>query len=389
MKKSEFQAEKLIILFYFIINLCTFIIITSSSIYIGDPAGEYYTVPLDIAIILFISNTAIYYLLYLIYRCCVSHIAFHNEVIIKRIETLLFLGVTIALLGFFWIDYGRAEYQSTSPFGFVFRLIPYSVIWLLYVSINSKWNAKSIFLIVYYVAAKIIMGWSGILLALFWVLFIKYYNAKKRSFLFMCMCMTLLVILYFSAPVVYYLKYYIRYAGQFEFNYPVLLSKLTARLSTIQNVLYIYQNTNVFTNLYNKYLFDGFYFIEPITSILPRALLGISATNFETIYVNIVTGEFNPGVIFYLGLFGKLLAYFNTGIYNFGNFFIVTFVLLGGLFILLKLNFKKAANPFIFYTIIQFALSGSIEELSYTLYGICLVLIFCKIRFGIHNENRY
>ncbi|EGA4502581.1 O59 family O-antigen polymerase, partial [Escherichia coli] len=125
------------------------------------------------------------------------------------------------------------------------------------------------------------------------------------------------------------------------------------------------------------------------TSILPRALLGISATNFETIYVNIVTGEFNPGVIFYLGLFGKLLAYFNTGIYNFGNFFIVTFVLLGGLFILLKLNFKKAANPFIFYTIIQFALSGSIEELSYTLYGICLVLIFCKIRFGIHNENRY
>lgn len=381
--KVNYGAEKIIIWFYLVLNFVTLVVMNYSGLYVGDAIGLPFSVRLYDQLLVSFILIVVYVLLYWIYRLISSLRADVDENSLRVLEVLLFVGTLIGWAGFLLFDYGKAEHQSNLAFGFVFRLIPYSVFWLIYVAVVPKFTWRSAFLILNFVLLKLAMGWTGMLLALFWVLFIRYYNAKSRGPWFAIATVVVLVGVFLISPYVYSIKFYIRYSGNFSFDYLILLSKIVSRLSVLPNALYCLEYRTIFDGEYSRYLSHGFYFYEPITAILPRSLIGLGGENLETIYVRMVTGEFNAGVIFYLGLVGKLIVYFMVGFEDFGNvliIFLLLIFLVGGL---ARFMFFRNSRPFLFYILIQLVVSGSFEEMAYTLYGVACLFFLSRVKFSI------
>lgn len=377
---QNYAAEKIIITFYLVLNLITLVVMNYSGLYVGDAIGLPFTVPLFDQLLVSLLLLLGYLFFYFVYRLISSSRHEVNQNAILILEILLFFGTLMGWLGFILFDYGKAEHQSNLAFGFIFRLIPYSVFWLIYISVVPKLTYRSVALIANFILLKLAMGWTGMLLAFFWVFFIRYFNAKNRSIGFMVFTVCILIGLFLVSPYIYSVKFYIRYSGNFSFDYILLLSKIVSRLSVLPNALFCLEESKAFVVEYFKYLRHGFYFFEPVSAVLPRSLLGIGGENLETIYVRLVTGDFNSGVIFYLGLLGKLIIYFNVGIEDFGNVFIVFLALIFCVGGFSRSMFLASARPFLFFVLLQLIVSGSFEEMAYTLYGVCLLFVLSRIR---------
>lgn len=384
---STRPAEVLIIFFYLILNVVAFFSMHATGMYVGDAIGVHVgsstLEQINILGLVFLT----YFLVYVLYVTLSSNSIELSNNALCVLEWLLFLGTTMGWIGFLLYDYGKAEHQSSLSFGFLFRLIPYSVFWIIYVAVVPRFTPRGIFLILYFVILKVAMGWTGMFVALFWVLFIRIYSLKRRSFSFFVMTIFVLLALFFIAPLIYAVKFYIRYQGEFVFDYVMLLSKIVSRMSVYPNALYCYEFRLQFNYEYSKHLFDGFYFLEPIVAVMPRSLLGLGGENLETIFVNLAAGDFNKGVIFYLGLLGKLLVYWEIGFQDFGNVLILFFVLIFSVFLLLNSTFRSWAKPCIFYFLMQLVISGSFEELAYTIYGVAFLYIISKVRFSFGGRH--
>ncbi|MFQ2688062.1 oligosaccharide repeat unit polymerase [Aeromonas caviae] len=385
--KAYYGAEKIIIAFYFFINVVSLAIMNKTSVYIGDQFG----VPFDAdagAQLIYLCFVFFYFMFfYILYKAIVDGDK-HSSKTLNCLEVLFFVGTLLGWIGFFFFSYGKAEYQSNMSFGFIFRIIPYDVFFGLYIASMRKINKRSSILILFYVSLKLAMGWSGFFVPLFWIFFIRVYNSKARTFCFSLKITFFILFMFLLSPYVYYLKFYIRYGFEYDFNYFVIMSKLIARLSVLPNAIFVYENSQQFIGLAKEYLSDGFFFLEPIVAILPRSLLGLGGQNLETLYIYLVTSEFNPGVIFYLGYLGKLSLFYNWGVLNLLCFFFYSVLIVVVLFLLITKAIFRNGRPVAFCIMLQFLISGSMEEISYSLYGLCFLLFFSMLKVGNRVINR-
>lgn len=108
----------------------------------------------------------------------------------------------------------------------------------------------------------------------------------------------------------------------------------------------------------------------------------------ETEFVRFVTGDYAPGITFYLGLLGKTIAYSSMGFLEAPIMLLVFFILVGMTFRLSRKCIGARANPILFTGVFQVLLSGSVEEVSYGLYAVWVVYLICHIKISlplVHN----
>lgn len=378
---NYYGAEKIIIFFYFFVNLVTLIVMNQTGFYVGDPIGNYFDVAFSVQF--FFCLSLLFYFLFFLYAY--KLIIKGNTVssrMYRYLELMFFVGTLVGWIGFLFFDYGKAEHQSSLSFGFIFRILPYDVFFGLYLACFKKLNFRSVFLLLFYIVLKLSMGWSGFFVPLFWILFIRLFNAKNRTIPFTVFVTFSVMFLFLLAPYIYAIKFYVRYGVDYDFNYLIVLSKLVSRLSVLPNAIYVYENQEQFLLLASNYFSEGFFFIESLFAILPRSLLGLGSENLETLYIYLVTGEFNPGVIFYLGFLGKLSLFYYWGPFSFLCFLVYSIWLLVFIFIILSIIASNYSRPISFYVVIQFLISGSMEELAYTLYGLIFLLFITMVKVG-------
>ncbi|MCK7499233.1 MAG: oligosaccharide repeat unit polymerase [Comamonadaceae bacterium] len=162
-------------------------------------------------------------------------------------ETHLIVGLIATFLGFFFFDYGKAETQSTLPFGFVFRLIPTDLLFAFYFCTVPLNRAKPYILVAAYLALKVSMGWTGMFAGVFWTLFIRIINANQHRKWITTAGITVLALAFLLGPVVYSVKFYLRW-GTYEFAYLEALTRLVGRMGFYSNGLYLWENASRFAH---------------------------------------------------------------------------------------------------------------------------------------------
>ncbi len=305
---------------------------------------------------------------------------------LRAIELLIIIYFIFRVLGFVLFGYGVAESRSNLAFGFVFRLIPGGVLFLSLVCIPEVFKKRYLYYIFLDIFLMVMMGWTGGLFDYFWLFLFRFFSIQKfQKYKYLVVILIFLCLL--SAPYIYAVKFYVRWGGNYQFEYFEVLSHLISRLSFVPNNIYILQNGDEFIANIKELVLPGFSLFDSITSILPRSLLGISIDNLETLLVGQIYGSLNHGVIFYLTLPGKILASFYVSIFDFVVTIFVTCFILYLLLIMTRIIFgDKSLMPWLLISY-KFFLSGNIEEPTYMLYGFVLIIIISKVKILNYGQT--
>lgn len=387
------KAERLILIFYCVINVVQYFIVNSTGTYIADALGEPVGASEGDQFLILIATLLFcllgYKFYYLIARRRIRDHINHDI----RVRQALTAGLIMTFLGFFFFDYGKAETQSTLPFGFIFRIIPTDLLFSYYFCTIPLNRARPYLLVIAYVGLKIWMGWTGMFAGIFWTAFIRIVNSHRNRRWIGTAAIGLLFSAFAVAPLIYSIKFYLRW-GAYDFAYIGSLTRLVGRIGFYSNSLYIWENARQFATEATANLPPLSYMKDALVAMLPRSLLGLQGENMETEFVNFVSGAYAPGITFYLGLLGKAIAYASMDPLDMPLMLITTLLLLFSIIHLSRLTIGSRANPIIFMGIFQVLLSGSIEEISYGLYATALVYLICVFQYHpkmmqLHPKRQY
>lgn len=380
------KAERIILFFYCAINCAQYLIVNYTGLYIADAFGAPVSASRAEQFGIMLATQCACILAYLFYKRMVAGRPKRKPDHTNRLEFWLILALTLTFSGTLFLDYGRAEVQSSSPYGFIFRIIPTDLLFMFFFCTARLDKGHTWFLTATYVSMKVWMGWTGMISGIFWVIFIRFINFHKHKPFIASKGVVLLLILFFAAPFVYSVKFYVRWAD-YDFNYYAVMVKLIGRMGFYSNSLYIWENSEQLANqaLYSLSYFS--YARDAVVSVLPRSLLGLQGQNLETEFVRFVAGDYNPGVTFYLGLLGKSIVYAEIHA-------IEITLMLSALVLLVILTFKLShkcigsqANPILYLWVFQILLSGSMEEVSYNLYATTVIYVLSRTRLQIEPRG--
>lgn len=370
------KAERLILIFYCAINIIQYFIVNSTGTYIADALGEPVGASEGDQFFILIATLLFCLLGYKLYKLIVRHRIKDNVGHDARVRQALIAGLIMTFLGFFFFDYGKAETQSTLPFGFIFRIIPTDLLFSYYFCTIPLNRARSYTLVIFYIGLKIWMGWTGMFAGIFWTAFIRIVNSHQDRRWIGPTAIGLLFLAFAVAPLIYSVKFYLRW-GVYDFSYIGSLTRLVGRIGFYSNSLYIWENARQFATEATANLPPFSYMKDALVAMLPRSLLGLQGENMETEFVNFISGAYAPGITFYLGLLGKSIAYAFMDPFDMPLMLITTFLLLFSIIHLGRSTIGSRSNPIAFMGIFQVLLSGSIEEISYGLYATTLVYLIC------------
>jgi len=376
-RSPSHEAETLVLIFLCILNIAAFAIVNAYGIALGDALGQ----PIDLlewqlwAVLA--TTCASYFLLRRVMSSGHSdrgtnvQPARHAQL---AIGVVLALGTALGTLGFAAFGYGRAESQSSSSIGFVFKLLPYDLAYMLMLCVAPP-RAWSIILGLAFVALRIAMGWTGFLAATVLILFMRWLGQSRRSRRLQAVLLIGICSLYFAAPFAYQLKFLARHGETREWDYGPSLVVLLGRVSPFGNSAWIVDNKSEMLGAIQQHSAIWVPFVDPLLAALPRAALGVHFENFETAMVYAVHGALNPGVIFYLSAIGKIVALW-TYQPAVAIAWIVEAVALFRFATVLAIRLCGATGRYFGIVLVfSFLLSGSLEEMGFWLYGL-LVLNF-------------
>lgn len=381
------KAERLVLLFYCAINIVQYLVVNATGIYIADALGEPMNASGGEQLGILAASLAFCLLGYAFYRLMVArrlNPRLHHD---DRIRRALMAGLLMTFLGFFFFDYGKAETQSTLPFGFIFRVIPTDLLFAFYFCTVPLNLVRSYVLAVAYVGLKVWMGWTGMFAGIFWILFIRIINANQRRKWVGPAGFAVLLVAFLIGPLIYSVKFYLRW-GTYEFAYLESLTSLVGRIGFFSNGLYIWENAAQFATEATANLPSFSYAKDAVVAVLPRSLLNLQGENMETQFVNFVTGDFAAGITFYLGLLGKLIAYAFMSPLDMPLMLLTTFLLMFLIFRVSRAIIGERANPILFTGVFQVLLSGSIEEISYGIYATVLIYLICVVRWSTKPRHK-
>jgi hypothetical protein len=365
-----------------VINIAQYLIVNTTGIYIADALGAPMNVSEDGQFGMLVASLCVCFLGYSFYKLMVSRRVnprlFHDN----RIRGALIVGLLMSFLGAYFFDYGKAEMQSTLPFGFIFRLIPTDLLFAFYFCTIPLNRARSYFIVVLYVGLKVWMGWTGMFAGIFWTLFIRIINANQHRKYVGTLSLGLLLMAFVVAPLVYSVKFYLRW-GVYEFNYVEAMIRLVGRIGFYSNSLYLWENARQFAAEAAANLPSFSYAKDALVAVLPRSLLGLQGENMETEFVKFVSGAYAPGITFYQGLLGKMIAYASMGLLDLPLMLLTVFILMALTFRFSRGIIGSRANPVLFMGVFQVLLSGSIEEISYGVYAAALIYLICAARWSV------
>lgn len=378
-KKASNIVVKMMFIFSVFINTICIYSMSITREYTGDAIGSNYNVALYEAV-LFIS---ICFILYFIINFIPQSKHFDKiKVLDERkvmiaVEVLMVISLFLKLCGFIFFGYGVAESKSSLDLGFIFRLIPTSVVFMCLLIIPEKFNKRYLFYIILNVSTMIMMGWTGGLFELFWILIFRF-MVKRNSLKYTFLVSSCVFFAFLVAPYIYSIKFYIRWGADYEFDYLVTLSHLLSRLSFSPMALYLFENAQDFVG--GVSVLPGFTLFDSVTAVLPRSLLGISIDNLETLLVAHFTGAINPGVVYYLTLPGKIIASYYISTFDFFVSLFVLVYILGLLVFFIKAIFGDLMLLPWGLIIFKFFLSGNYEEPAYIVYGLVIVFALSHVR---------
>lgn len=383
MNRVAHRFQALLIFFFLFINLSCLCIILYRQELLGDIDKEPISLTNLAVIALFIVGT-----LFFIFLQSLMKVRFGRNLqsvdtsnLLYWVEKLIILSLTLKIVGFIFFGYGVAESRSAASFGFVFRLIPTYVLFMMLFLLPDKFAKRYVAYVVVHVLTMLAMGWTGGLFDIFWLVVFRWLKNSESNYGIFIFVFAV-VIAFLLAPYIYALKFYIRWGDDFQFSYLSVLSHLLARLSYFPPMVFSFQSGNEFVIYANQYLMPGFTVFDSITSVLPRSLLGIQLENLETLFVKVSTGEFNEGIVFYLGLPGKIITAAYISLVDLFATLVVFLFLAFSLLIVLRYLFGVYALVPWALIIFKWFLSGSFEEPTYYLYGFILMLLISRIRIG-------
>lgn len=380
-------AERIMLIFYCIINAAQYYFVNSTGFYVSDALGISMKASEADQLVILGATLTTCFLGYFSYKLLISSHGNLNPIYFYRIRNFLFIGLFLMFSGAYFFNYGKAEMQSSLSWGFIFRVIPTDVLFLFYLCLMPFDKLKHWIVILAYVLLKVWMGWTGMFLGIFWILFIRLINKNRDKKYIGVLGLFLLLLAFAIAPFIYSVKFYFRW-GFYEFQYFDSLLRLIGRMGFYSNGLYIYENSREFAEQAINSLSYFSYFKDAFVAVMPRSLLGIHGENMETEFVKYVTGEYAAGITFYLGLLGKIIVYASMGVLDSLMMLFVVISLLLMTFSLTKKCIGISANPIIFTCIFQVLLSGSIEEISYGLYAVAVVYLMCRIKISLYSADK-
>jgi hypothetical protein len=374
------KAERIVLLFYCTINIVQYLVVNSTGIYIADALGEPMNAPEGVQIAMLVVSLACCFLGYKFYQIMVAHRVSQRLGHDKRIRLALVAGLIMTFLGFFFFDYGKAETQSHLAFGFIFRVIPTDYLFAFYLCAIPLNRTRPYLLVLAYVGLKVWMGWTGMFAGIFWTVFIRVVNANQHRRWITGTGLGLLLVAFAVAPLIYSVKFYLRW-GSYDFAYLGSLTRLVGRIGFYSNSLYLWQNAQQFAAEATANLPAFSYAKDALVAVMPRSLLGLQGENMETVFVSFVSGNFAPGITFYLGALGKSIAYAFMEPEDMPLMLLTMGTLLYLMFKLSRGIIGARSNPILIMSVFQLLLSGSMEEMSYSVYATALIFFICAARF--------
>lgn len=363
--------------------ICVYSIL-STGFYTGDAIGSDYRMPYIVSILFISACFFLYYIIAFLPSLfgIFKHIkTLNRENVLAAVELLVIISLVLKLIGFVFFGYGVAESRSNFSLGFIFRLVPSYVVFMCLIILPHKIKGRYVFYISLHVITMILMGWTGGLFDIFWLLLFRF-MIKNNDYKYVLLVSMSVLVAFLVAPYIYAIKFYIRWGDGFEFEYFSILSHLLSRLSFSPMAIYLLEYSKEFVGAVN--VLPGFSFFDSVTAVLPRSLLGISIDNLETLLVAHFTGVINHGVVYYLTLPGKIISSFHISTFDFFVSILVLIFILGLLIFLLSSIFGELMILPWSLIIFKFFLSGNFEEPSYIIYGLIVVFIIShiKLRFG-------
>lgn len=374
------QGERIVLAFLITLNLAAYAFSATSGLYLGDAVGL--RVTLDPPALLAVSAAVIgAYLLIYIYvtRLTLRPGGGDPAAALGVIEGVLILGVVLAWIGFLTTGYGAAETRSSRAFGFLFKLLPYDLAFALYLcAVRSV--KRGLCVCAPYALLRLLMGWTGFLFVSFCILFIRWFNARRRRPGAHVMGIGLFCMAFLLSPFVLAIKFLVRYGEMPPFGYALGIAQLTGRLTSIGNSAFAVQNAELFASRIEMLSFPWVAVLDPLLGMVPRALLGFHFENYETVYVQIVHGALNPGVIFFLGLIGKLHVCFAQSTWLGLAVVAMAALLLALIVCAARWLLGSAAMPYVLLAGLGFISTGSLEELGAQLYGLLFLCAVVMVR---------
>lgn len=363
------QSTSLVFYFIFILNLVAISFIYITDINLGDALGDISDIgdgnKLSTGIAVLLSYVLVYKA---IPKKHVNISAAQYKSALNSISIVLMAGVLIGGLGFVFFDYGVAEKQSNAALGFIFKILPYDAAFTLLLCV-MPFEKKYFALIFGYAILRLLMGWTGFIAGFFFIVFMRLYAQKTRSRFAFFIALLLMLLLFLLAPYVYSIKFYFRYGEWLDINYLTSLGMLLGRITAYGNAFFVANNTKELIEAVDAYGSIVIPFLDPILAVLPRAALGINVQPLETILVNVISGDFNPGIVFYLTAVGKVVSIYTYSPILALLWMIESFVLLKILFYLIIRLCGANGIYACLMAALGFALSGSLEEIGYGIYG--------------------
>jgi hypothetical protein len=373
----------LVLGFLCILNIAAFAIVNSYEVALGDALGQ----PIGLSEwqlwALLATTCASYFLLRRLIPSGRSRDgslvqpARHAEL---AIGVVLALGTALGALGFLAFGYGKAESQSSLSIGFVFKLLPYDLAYVLMLCIAPP-RARYFILGLAYASLRIAMGWTGFIASTVFILFMRWAGKSARTRRDRAVLLIAICALYFAAPIAYQLKFLARYGETRQWDYLTSLLVLLGRMSPFGNSTWVTDNATEMLGAIQQHSAIWVPFADPFLAVLPRAALGIHVENLETAMVYAIHGALNPGVIFYLSAIGKIVT-----LWTYHPVVAAAWILEAALLFRLAAELAirlcgAAGRYFGIVLVFGFLLSGSLEEVGLWLYGL-FVLNFLEAKLG-------
>ena len=377
---ATLQGERVFLAFLITLNLIAYGFSASSGLYLGDVVGL--RVQLDAPALFWVTTAVItaYVLVYLyVTRLMLVSDTGEEPPSLGLIEGVLIVGVILGWAGFLATGYGAAETRSAKAFGFIFKLFPYDLAFALYLC-GVRSPVRGFWVCMPYVLLKLLMGWTGFLFVTFSILLIRWLNARRPRLLTRAGALAMFYAAFLVAPFIFAIKFFVRYGEFQDVSYPLGLAQLVGRLTSIGNSAFVVEKARQFAGQIETLSFPSVVLLDPLLGMLPRALLGLSFENYETVYVQVVHGALHPGVIFFLGLIGKLYLCFAQSTALGVALVVLSIVLLALVALLARSLLGRAAMPFVVFAGLGFVSTGSLEELGGQVYGLLFLCALALIR---------
>lgn len=244
----------------------------------------------------------------------------------NRFTYVLIIGFLFQIFFAFKFKIGSAGGHSGSKFSMFMNLLSLDGFFYVYYFIfRDKISKRFVFIVLIYCALKIIQGWSGFVLMLFFAeLYYRYTNKKINSLFFL-----LIPIFIFVGALLYQhmypLKTFIRIGEYVKISYLEALVKLVTRISCYSNSCVAYEKLDELINLNNSFSREHaelLYYFNPIlpSFVYDKSFHPLNSLLLKARFSEAGFSNFDLGSIYYLLLWkiSKLdfILYFTIVILN-------------------------------------------------------------------------